>query len=117
MRKPVFILRQSESTLSAIIIPTLDRPATSDRSRLQAWSQWFIQPAVLIRVVLYATTLIYLRTALFDYVYDDSLLITLHPWLESWKHFPQFLTHSFCGFLEVTRTMQYFSLIFSFGLA
>src|SRR5207248_11106214 len=75
MRKPVFILRQSESTLSAIILPTLDRPATSDRSRLQAWSQWFIQPAVLIRVVLYATTLIYLRTALFDYVYDDSLLI------------------------------------------
>ena len=108
MRKPVFILRQSESTLSAIIIPTLDRPATSDRSRLQAWSQWFIQPAVLIRVVLYATTLIYLRTALFDYVYDDSLLITLHPWMESWKQFPQFLTHSFWGFMEVPRTMDYY---------
>jgi protein O-mannosyl-transferase len=94
--------------LSATSIPTLDRATGSRPSPFQAWSQWFIQPAVLIRVVLYLATLIYLRTALFDYVYDDSLLITLNPWMQSWKHVPQFFTHSFWGFLDVPKVMDYY---------
>ena len=103
--------------MSATCIPTLDRRAASDQNRLQQWAQWFMRPQVLIRVVLYVTTLIYLRTALFDYVYDDSVLITLNPWMESWKQVPQLLTHSFWGFLEVPRTIDFYrplvSLVFT----
>ena len=76
-----------------------------------------MRPEVLIRIVLYATTLIYLRTVLFDYVYDDTLLITLNPWMESWKQIPQLLTHSFWGFLEIPRAIDFYrplvSLVFA----
>ena len=78
---------------------------------------WFMQPAVLIRIVLYVTTVIYLRSVLFDYVYDDSLLITVNPWMESWKQVPQLFTHSFWGFMEIPRTVDFYrplvSLIFA----
>ena len=98
-------------------LPTLDQSPARERSRLEDWSNWFLQPAVLIRVVLYLTTLVYLRSVLFDYVYDDSLLITLNPWMESWKQVPQLLTHSFWGFLEVPRTVDFYrplvSLVFA----
>ena len=76
-----------------------------------------MQPAVLIRVVLYATALLYLRTVLFDYVYDDTTLITLNPWMESWKQLPNLLTHSFWGFLEIPRALDFYrplvSLVFA----
>lgn len=63
---------------------------------------------MLIRVVLYLTTLIYLRTALFDYVYDDTTLITLNPEMTSWKLIPSFFTHSFWSFLEIPRVIDYY---------
>src|SRR5215510_14982964 len=95
----------------------LDHKAASHRDRLHPLAQWFMQPSVLLRIVLYLTTLIYLRTALFDYVYDDSTLITLNPWMESWKQVPQLLTHSFWGFLEVPREIDFYrplvSLVFT----
>jgi len=97
--------------LSATLIPTppaLDHSGRSHEDRLEAWSRWFLQPNVLIRIVLYVVTLIYLRTVLFDYVYDDSLLITLNPWMESWKQVPQFFTHSFWAFLEIPRAMDFY---------
>ncbi|HWY68175.1 MAG TPA: tetratricopeptide repeat protein [Terriglobales bacterium] len=102
--------------MSATSIPALERMAEPKSSRFQAWFQWFMQPAVLIRIVLYATTLIYLRSVLFDYVYDDSALITLNPWMESWKQVPELFTHSFWGFLDVPRAIDFYrplvSLVF-----
>ena len=68
----------------------------------------FAQPGVLIRVVLYLTTLIYLRTALFDYVYDDNTLITLNPQMESWRVIPSFFTHSLWSYLEIPRVVDYY---------
>ena len=67
--------------------------------------------------MLYLTTLIYLRTILFDYVYDDTTLITLNPWMESWKQVPQLLTHSFWGFLEVPRSVDFYRPLVSLVLA
>lgn len=72
-----------------------------------------MQPAVLIRVVLYLATLIYLRTVLFDYVYDDTILITLNPWMQSWKQLPQFFTHSFWGFLDIPRAIDFYRPLIS----
>ena len=103
--------------MSVASFPGLDRAATSHGSRFEAWAQWFIQPAVLIRFVLYATALLYLRTVLFDYVYDDTTLITLNPWMGSWKQLPNLLTHSFWGFLEIPRALDFYrplvSLVFA----
>jgi protein O-mannosyl-transferase len=58
--------------------------------------------------VLYLTALVYLRTIPFDYVFDDSTLITIHPWMESWKYLPKFFTHSFWGFLDVPRAIDFY---------
>lgn len=103
--------------MSATTVPTLDHPARSLEDRIEAWSHWFLQPKVLIRVVLYLTTLIYLRTVLFDYVYDDTVLITLNPWMESWKQVPQLLTHSFWGFLDIPRSIDFYRPLVSLVLA
>src|SRR5207248_9776916 len=67
-----------------------------------------MDPPVLIRVVLYLATLIYLRSALFDYVYDDTILITINPEMQSWKLLPTFFTHSFWSFLEIPRVIYYY---------
>ena len=67
-----------------------------------------MHPPVLIRVVLYLATLVYLRTALFDYVYDDTILITINPEMQSWKLLPTFFTHSFWSFLEIPRVIDYY---------
>lgn len=94
--------------MSAITVPTLDLAVTRVRDRVQGLSQWFIQPDVLIRTTLYLTALIYLRTIVFDYVYDDNLLITFNPWMESWKSIPQFFTHSLWGFLDIPRVIDFY---------
>jgi protein O-mannosyl-transferase len=103
--------------LGATSIPSLDHAAMPLTARLQAWSRWFVQPAVLIRVVLYLTTLVYIRTALFDYVYDDTVLITLNPGMESWKLIPSFFTHSFWSFLEIPRVIDFYRPLVMVALA
>ena len=94
--------------MSAATIPTLEPLVAHWKTRLQTCSVWFIQPGVLIRVVLYLTTLIYLRTVLFDYIYDDNILITLNPQMESWRLIPSFFTHSFWSYLEIPRVVDYY---------
>jgi hypothetical protein len=59
-------------------------------------------------VVLYLCLLIYLRTVFFDYVYDDSILILINPWMASWKCVPAIFTHSFWGFLEIPRVLDFY---------
>ena len=94
--------------MSATSIPSLDQVAPSLAGRPEAWSQCFLKPAILIRVVLYLTTAIYLRTVLFDYVYDDTVLITLNPEMASWKLVPSFFTHSFWSFLDIPRLIDFY---------
>jgi protein O-mannosyl-transferase len=95
-------------SLSAAPIPTLEREVSGHRARLQPLCDWFLRPGVLIRVVLYLTGLIYLRTIPFDYVYDDGTLIVINPWMESWKQVPLFFTHSFWAFLEIPRIIDFY---------
>lgn len=99
---------KGESTLSASPTPTLDRGLPVLRASLHSFCGWFLQPAVLIRVVLYLTGLIYIRTVLFDYVFDDSFLIVINPWMASWKCVPAIFTHSFWGFLEIPRVIDFY---------
>jgi hypothetical protein len=75
---------------------------------VQAISNWFVQPQVIIRLVLYLTTLLYLPTIFFDYVYDDNILIIINPWMASWKCIPAIFTHSFWGFLEIPRAIDFY---------
>jgi hypothetical protein len=97
--------------LSAIPAPAPVAPAASLVS-LRTWvetiSHWFLQPAVLIRVVVYLTALIYLRTVLFDYVYDDNYLIILNPWMESWKYVTTIFSHSFWSFTDAVRSVDFY---------
>ncbi len=91
--------------------PTFLPPRTRNglRPRIEVVSQKFLQPGVLIRVVLYAAIAVYARTILFDYVYDDNSLIILNPLMESWKSVPGFFTHSFWSFLGgVQRPNDYY---------
>ena len=94
--------------MSAAPAPTLDDPAISHSGRLRRWCLWFLQPKVLIRVVLYLATAIYLRTIFFDYVYDDAALILVNPWMASWKFVPTMFTHSFWAFLEIPRQIDFY---------
>ena len=87
---------------------TLDQEVPHPDTRLHLLSRWLMQPRVIIRVVLYLIALLYLRTVLFDYVYDDSFLILLNPWMESWKAVPSFFTHTFWGFLEIPRAFDFY---------
>lgn len=87
---------------------TLDQKVPQPETRFESLSRWFMQPRVIIRVVLYSITVLYLRTVLFDYVYDDSFLILLNPWMESWKAVPAFFTHTFWGFLEIPRAIDFY---------
>jgi hypothetical protein len=41
-------------------------------------------------------------------VYDDSTLILINPWMESWKQVPLFFTHSFWAFLEIPRVIDFY---------
>ena len=95
-------------TLSAAPAPTLDGTATRPAGRLRRWSLWFLQPNVLIRVVLYTAIAIYFRTIFFDYVYDDAGLILVNPWMESWKFVPAMFTHSFWAFIEIPRQIDFY---------
>jgi tetratricopeptide (TPR) repeat protein len=45
---------------------------------------------------------------LFDYVYDDNLLIITNPWVSSWKYVPAIFTHSFWGFLDIPRQIDFY---------
>lgn len=94
--------------LSVAPTPQTDRSLAGFRVSLQNLCHWFTRPAVLIRVVLYLTLLIYLRTVFFDYVYDDSILILINPWMASWKCVPAIFTHSFWGFLEIPRAIDFY---------
>jgi len=94
--------------LSVAPIPHPEGSVASLRFSLDKLCRWFIRPAVLIRVVLYLCLLIYLRTVLFDYVYDDSILILINPWMASWKCVPAIFTHSFWGFLEIPREIDFY---------
>jgi hypothetical protein len=80
----------------------------SNRSPFERFSDWALQPSVLIRTVIYTTTFLYLRTIFFDYVYDDSELIITNPWMASWKCVPAIFTHSFWGFLEFPRLIDFY---------
>lgn len=100
--------------------PVLTAPAASARSvrsTVAVWCEWFLRPAVLIRVVLYLTTVVYLRTVLFDYVFDDNHLIILNPWMESWRQVPTFFTHSFWSFTDAARGMDFYRPLVMLALA
>jgi len=94
--------------LSVAPIPQPEGSVAGLSSLLEKLCRWFIRPAVLIRVVLYLSLLIYLRSVFFDYVYDDSILILINPWMASWKCIPAIFTHSFWGFLEIPRTIDFY---------
>lgn len=57
---------------------------------------------------MYLTTILYVRTIFFDYVYDDTLLLLLNPAMESWKSVPGFFTHTFWAFLDIPRIIDYY---------
>ena len=88
----------------------LSRPRSASKAgfHLQDVCTWFLRPSVLIRVVLYLTALIYLRTILFDYVFDDGILIITNPWMASWRCVPAIFTHSFWGFLDTPRQLDFY---------
>lgn len=43
---------------------------------------------------------VYAQTILFDFVYDDVVLILLNPWMSGWKHVHTIFTSTFWGFVN-----------------
>ena len=80
---------------------------TPNEQSLPAASPW-LHEGVLVRVVLFLTIACYLPTLWFDFVYDDHYLLTVNPWMESWRQVPAMFTHSFWGFLEIPRVTDYY---------
>lgn len=58
--------------------------------------------------MLYVAIAIYVRTIFFDYVYDDSALIIINPWMASWKFVPAMFTHSFWASHEIPRQFDFY---------
>lgn len=95
--------------MSPVATPTAAEtsPVVASQIRVSRLER-FVTPQALIRLVLYLTILIYLRTIFFDFAYDDVPLILLNPWMASWKSVPAFFTHSFWGFAEFPRPTDYY---------
>jgi hypothetical protein len=60
--------------------------AMSDR-----WLLWIAFTSMMI---------VYAQTILFDFVYDDVMLILLNPWMHGWNHVHTIFTSTFWGFAE-----------------
>ncbi len=68
-------------------------PATAtDSTQGRAWYEWFLRPAVLLRLTFALTAVIYARTITFDWVFDDHIQVVLNPWLSSWSSLKQMFT-------------------------
>jgi Tfp pilus assembly protein PilF len=78
---------------------------------------WYLRPAILLRVVLAATFLVYLRTITFDFVFDDHLQISLNPWLESWRQVPGYFTHQLWAFTDAHTPASFYRPLFMLWLA
>ena len=103
--------------MSATPIPSLQPRLSHGGDRLQAMCRWFVQPQVILRFVLYLATLLYLRTLPFDYVYDDTLLLLFNPGMQSWKCVPGFFTHTFWGYLDIPRVIDFYRPLVKVALA
>lgn len=103
--------------MSATPIPSLQPRLSHGGDRLQTICRWFVQPQIILRFVLYLTTLLYLRTLPFDYVYDDTLLLLFNPGMQSWKCVPGFFTHTFWGYLEIPRVIDFYRPLVKVALA
>jgi len=70
--------------------------------------EWLLRPEVMVRLALTVVFLTYVRTVLFDFVFDDHLLILMNPWMESWRSVPHVLTHDLWGFQNFHAAKIYY---------
>ncbi len=84
----------------------------SPRNRLQqaasGWWQAIARPSVLLRLALFLTLIVYLRTVAYDFVFDDHLQVALNPWISSWSGLKNIFTLHSWAFSDVEMPARFY---------
>ena len=82
------------------------------KHRIQRAASWLCEaiarPDVLLRLALFLTLIVYLRTVAYDFVYDDHLQVALNPWISSWSGLKHIFTQHSWAFADAEIPARFY---------